>query len=70
MTGGGDDVKEPSRREIAVILTAVRAAQNIIEETRGFPDSDVSDKDGYLRELFYCLNSACIKLHGMHKEAT
>lgn len=63
-------MREPTKSEIAVILTAVQAARNIIEETTGFPDSDVSDKDGYLRELSYCLNSACIKLHGMHKEAT
>lgn len=67
---GGNNMREPTEREIYVILAAVRAARDIIEEITHFPCSDVADKNGYLLELSCGLNEACIKLCDMCEEAT
>ena len=55
-------MREPTKRELMIILDAVRHAHETIGVTTGYPSEDVMDKNMRLRKLFYDLNKSCIDL--------
>lgn len=63
-------MRDPTKRELKIILGAIRHALGDMETITGYPYEDVMDKDGYLKEMFYSLNSYSITLCKMIEEVT